>query len=44
MGARTTKTVEEALRETQAILGRAPRVLAVPELSKPAFHLTATRA
>jgi hypothetical protein len=43
MGARTTKTVEEALRETQAILGRAPRVLAVPELSKPAFHLTATR-
>jgi hypothetical protein len=43
MGARTTATVEEALRETAAMLGRAPRVLAVPELSRPAFHLTATR-
>lgn len=42
MGARTTATVEEALRETTAVLGRAPRVLVVPELSKPAFHLTAT--
>lgn len=41
MGARTTATVEEALRETAAILGRTPRVLVVPELSKPAFHLTA---
>ncbi|KQT90687.1 hypothetical protein ASG49_13065 [Marmoricola sp. Leaf446] len=39
MGARTTATVEEALREATATLGRAPRVLAVPELSKPAFHL-----
>jgi nickel-dependent lactate racemase len=43
MGARTTASVEEALREAQAILGHTPRVLAVPELSKPAFHLTATR-
>jgi nickel-dependent lactate racemase len=41
MGASTTRTVEEALREAQAILGRQPKVLAVPELSKPAFHLTA---
>lgn len=41
MGARTTATVEEALGETAAILGRQPRVLVVPQLSKPAFHLTA---
>jgi lactate racemase len=39
MGARTTTTVEEALREASATLGRTPRVLAVPALSKPAFHL-----
>jgi hypothetical protein len=39
MGARTTATVEEALREAAATLGREPRVLAVPALSKPAFHL-----
>lgn len=44
MGARTTATVEEALAEATAILGRAPRVLAVPRLSSPAFHLTATDA
>lgn len=41
MGARTTATVEEALAEAGAILGRQPRVLAVPRLSSPAFHLTA---
>jgi nickel-dependent lactate racemase len=41
MGARTTATVEEALRETAAMLGRPPRVVAVPALSQPAFHLTA---
>lgn len=41
MGARTSATVEEALREATAGLGRPPRVLAVPELSRPAFHLTA---
>jgi nickel-dependent lactate racemase len=41
MGARTTATVEEALAEATAILGRTPRVLAVPRLSSPAFHLTA---
>lgn len=41
MGARTTQTVEEALAETTATLGRAPRVLVVPRLSRPAFHLTA---
>ena len=39
MGARTTATVEEALREATATIGRSPRVLAVPALSKPAFHL-----
>lgn len=41
MGARTSATVEEALREATAILGRQPRVIAVPALSQPAFHLTA---
>ena len=40
MGARTTASVEEALREATAIIGRTPRVLAVPSLSSPAFHLT----
>lgn len=44
MGARTTHTVEEALAETAATLGRAPRVLVVPSLSSPAFHLTASGA
>jgi nickel-dependent lactate racemase len=39
MGALTTATVEEALREATANLGRTPRVLAVPELSRPAFHV-----
>lgn len=39
MGARTTNTVEEALRAATATLGRTPRALAVPALSKPAFHL-----
>jgi len=43
MGARTTATVEEALAESTAILGRRPRVLVVPKLSSPAFHLTASR-
>lgn len=40
MGARTSATIEEALAETTAILGRSPKVLAVPRLSQPAFHLT----
>ena len=44
MGARTTATVEEALHEATDILGHKPKVIAVPELSKPAFHLTATRS
>lgn len=44
MGARTSATVEEALAETTAILGRSPRVLAVPKLSSPAFHLTASES
>lgn len=44
MGARTTATIEEALAESTAILGRRPRVLAVPRLSKPAFHLTSEGA
>ena len=43
MGARTTTTVEEALREAAATIGRTPRVLAVPSLSRPAFHLTTSR-
>lgn len=42
MGARTTGTVEEALSEAQELLGRKPRILAIPRLSSPAFHLTAT--
>lgn len=42
MGARTTATVEEALAESAAILGHRPRVLVVPKLSSPAFHLTST--
>lgn len=42
MGARTTETVEEALAESTAILGHKPRILVVPKLSSPAFHLTAT--
>lgn len=40
MGARTTATVEEALREAAAVLGHEPRVIVVPALSQPAFHLT----
>ena len=44
MGARTTTTVEEALREATATIGRTPRVLAVPALSKPAFHLATATA
>jgi len=40
MGARTTATVEEALAEATASLGRRPRVLVIPQLSRPAFHLT----
>lgn len=44
MGARTSATVEDALAEATALLGRTPRVLAVPQLSKPAFHLTAREA
>ncbi|MGD7706300.1 lactate racemase domain-containing protein [Microlunatus sp. Y2014] len=42
MGARTTATAEEALREAADILGRQPRVLVVPALSTPQFHLRAT--
>jgi len=44
MGARTTATVEEALREAADIVGHKIKVIAVPELSQPAFHLTATRS
>lgn len=43
MGARTTATVEEALAEAEDIMGHKAKVIVVPELSKPAFHLTAGR-
>lgn len=42
MGAITTSSVEEALREAHRFVGDDPKVLVVPELSKPAYHLTAT--
>ncbi len=42
MGARTTATVEDALDQAQGLLGRPARVLVVPRLSSPAFHLAAT--
>lgn len=42
MGARTTATVEEALGEAADIVGHKVKVIAVPDLSQPAFHLTAT--
>lgn len=39
MGARTAPTVEEALADAAELVGTDPRVLVVPELSKPAYHL-----
>lgn len=42
MGAIPTASVEEALREAARYVGAQPRVIVVPELSKPAYHLTAT--
>lgn len=39
MGARTTQTVERALGEIADQLQREPRVLVVPALSKPQFHV-----
>jgi KaiC/GvpD/RAD55 family RecA-like ATPase len=41
VGAIPVPTVEAALEEAVRHVGREPRVLVVPDLSKPAFHLTA---
>jgi lactate racemase len=41
MGARTTATPEDALAEIGRNLGREPRVLVVPSLTEPAFHVRA---
>ncbi|SDR86497.1 lactate racemase domain-containing protein [Microlunatus soli] len=43
MGAATAATVEEALADAGALLRTDPRVLVVPELSKPAYHLSIGR-
>ncbi len=39
MGARTSATVEDALREAAAILGREPKVVVVPRLTAAQYHL-----
>lgn len=39
MGARTTATVEAALAESAAILGRQPTVVVIPRLSAAQYHL-----
>jgi hypothetical protein len=39
MGARTSESVEAALREAAAILGREPKVVVVPRLTAAQFHL-----
>lgn len=39
MGAIPTATVDEALAEATRLFGTEPRVLVVPELSKPGYHL-----
>jgi hypothetical protein len=41
MGAVPTADVAEALDAATGIAGRDPRVLVIPELSKPAYHLFA---
>jgi hypothetical protein len=41
MGAIPVPTVEAGLAEAARHVGSNPKVLVVPELSKPAFHLTA---
>ena len=41
MGLIPTASVEDALAEARRFTGGEPRVLVVPELSKPAYHLTA---
>ncbi|WP_203568770.1 lactate racemase domain-containing protein [Aestuariimicrobium ganziense] len=38
MGARTSPSVEDALRVAADLVGREPRVLVVPKLTAPAFH------
>ncbi|WP_116997304.1 lactate racemase domain-containing protein [Desertimonas flava] len=44
MGAIPVPSVDAALAEAARHVGNDPKVLVVPELSKPAFHLTAARA
>jgi hypothetical protein len=41
MGGIPTPSVEDALREARRFTGGDPKVLVVPELSKPAYHLAA---
>jgi hypothetical protein len=40
MGAIPVATVEDALVEAQRYVGGDPRVIVIPELSKPAYHLS----
>ena len=43
MGAVPAESVESALAEARERVGRDPRILVVPELSKPAYHLVGSR-
>ena len=43
MGAIPVPTVDEALAEARRLAGADPRVLVVPSLSKPAYHLRSER-
>lgn len=43
MGAISMPSVGEALEESTRYVGSNPKVLVVPELSKPAYHLSASR-
>jgi hypothetical protein len=44
MGAIPVESVEAALQEAARFVGEQPRILVVPELSKPAYHLAAATA
>jgi nickel-dependent lactate racemase len=41
MGALTADNVQDALQQAERFVGSDPRVVVVPELSKPAYHLAA---